>query len=439
MQPEAPQNPRNVRDHLRRALRVIRRHPFMKLAALLLAIVFWVVVIASDPSLLIEKTFTDAVVTVQGLETLRSRGYTVMRDLENEVITVRFRAEVTQGNYDRATASSFLPRLDLSQIMGPGKQRVYFTAGSSLYGEVVSFEPAYLELEVEPYTSRSRVPVVTVQTGENEEGLWLASVSTDPSSVTVSGPKSLVDDVRRAAVTIPLDGLSSERLYDSLSSVIELQDAQGNAIVSPLLRITNESITVDSVRVDVHVYPTKQVPVSVESAVTGVPAHGYTLGEVRVTPQTVLVAGDAEVLASLDVLHVASPLDVSGQSVSQLGSSALSDVETLVYRAAEDVIIEAQIVQAEHVHTYQDLEITVMNLDPSLTAKLSRSSMSAVLSGQYEDVEGLTADDIHLYVDAQGLGEGVYMADVLCRVDGTQTYTFTPESAQVTLTLSAAP
>ena len=118
MQPEAPQNPRNVRDHLRRALRVIRRHPFMKLAALLLAIVFWVVVIASDPSLLIEKTFTDAVVTVQGLETLRSRGYTVMRDLENEVITVRFRAEVTQGNYDRATASSFLPRLDLSQIMG---------------------------------------------------------------------------------------------------------------------------------------------------------------------------------------------------------------------------------------------------------------------------------------------------------------------------------
>lgn len=95
--------------------------------------------------------------------------------------------------------------------------------------------------------------------------------------------------------------------------------------------------------------------------------------------------------------------------------------------------------QAEHVHTYQDLEITVMNLDPSLTAKLSRSSMSAVLSGQYEDVEGLTADDIHLYVDAQGLGEGVYMADVLCRVDGTQAYTFTPESAQVTLTLSAAP
>lgn len=66
MQPEAPQNPRNVRDHLRRALRVIRRHPFMKLAALLLAIVFWVVVIASDPSLLIEKTFTDAVVTVPG-------------------------------------------------------------------------------------------------------------------------------------------------------------------------------------------------------------------------------------------------------------------------------------------------------------------------------------------------------------------------------------
>ena len=253
---------------------------------------------------------------------------------------------------------------------------------------MVSFEPAYLELEVEPYTSRSRVPVVTVQTGENEEGGAVARFGVhrpfqrDGQRPEVAGgrcaPRGGDDSAGRSFL---------RALYDSLSSVIELQDAQGNAIVSPLLRITNESITVDSVRVDVHVYPTKQCRQRGKRGDGRAGAWLYAGRGARYAADR-LVAGDAEVLAGLDVLHVASPLDVSGQSVSQLGSSALSDVETLVYRAAEDVIIEAQIVQAEHVHTYQDLEITVMNLDPSLTAKLSRSSMSAVLSGSMRTWKG---------------------------------------------------
>ena len=72
-----------------------------------------------------------------------------------------------------------------------------------------------------------------------------------------------------------------------------------------------------------------------------------------------------------------------------------------------------------------------------MTARLSRTVLSAVISGAYQDVEGLEASSVHLYVNAEGLEEGVYNAPVQCRVDGTETYDFTPQQPTVTLTITA--
>ncbi|MEL7604100.1 MAG: hypothetical protein AAGU77_13170, partial [Bacillota bacterium] len=138
---EAPQQPRPgskrqaLGSFMRRAWRGLRQHPLMKLLALLMAIVFWAALIASDPTILREKIITDAEVTVIGLDTLRSRGYTVSEDLSGKQITVRMRAEVAQRDYERVTAASFAPRLDLSRVKNvTGEQQLYFTQGLTTYG-----------------------------------------------------------------------------------------------------------------------------------------------------------------------------------------------------------------------------------------------------------------------------------------------------------------
>lgn len=436
MQAPVPETQKKADSRMKLIWKRVRRHPFLKLTAVLIAILFWMIVIASDPTLERQKEMT-ATVSVTGADTLRSRGYVVTDDLTSSPITVNITARVTQGNYDRATAASFSPRLDLSQIMSDGQQEVSFSAGYSTYGEIQSFEPKSMTVNVERYITRSRVPVVVRVTGEMPQGLWRSATSCDPNLVSVSGPASLVEQVRRAVVELPLEGLSADMEDCQVTSPVTLETADGQTISSPLIRITFESVTVDSASIECSVLPTRSVAVDAASAITGTPAHGYEVGEIRVSPETVTVADSAEALKNLEAMFVQSPVDVTGATEDLLVTVPLAGATAHSYCSAREVAVSVTIRPATHTHTYNDLPVQVENLGPGLKAALSRAKLGAVLSGAYQDMESLKAANIHLYVDAQGLAAGVYNVEVQCRVDGAESYDFTPQQQTLTLTIQS--
>ena len=436
MQAPVPETQKKADSRMKLIWKRVRRHPFLKLTAVLIAILFWMIVIASDPTLERQKEMT-ATVSVTGADTLRTRGYVVTDDLTSSPITVNITAKVTQGNYDRATAASFSPRLDLSQITSDGQQEVSFSAGYSTYGEIQSFEPKSMTVNVERYITRSRVPVVVRVTGEMPQGLWRSATSCDPNLVSVSGPASLVEQVRRAVVELPLEGLSADMEDCQVTSPVTLETADGQTISSPLIRITFESVTVDSASIECSVLPTRSVAVDAASAITGTPAHGYEVGEIRVSPETVTVADSAEALKNLEAMFVQSPVDVTGATEDLLVTVPLAGATAHSYCSAREVAVSVTIRPATHTHTYNDLPVQVENLGPGLKAALSRAKLGAVLSGAYQDMESLKAANIHLYVDAQGLAAGVYNVEVQCRVDGAESYDFTPQQQTLTLTIQS--
>ncbi|MDD7447495.1 MAG: CdaR family protein [Clostridiales bacterium] len=436
MQAPVPETQKKADSRMKLIWKRVRRHPFLKLTAVLIAILFWMIVIASDPTLERQKEMT-ATISVTGADTLRSRGYVVTDDLTSSPITVNITAKVTQGNYDRATAASFSPRLDLSQITSDGQQDVSFSAGYSTYGEIQSFEPKSMTVNVERYITRSRVPVVVRVTGEMPQGLWRSATSCDPNLVSVSGPASLVEQVRRAVVELPLEGLSADMEDCQVTSPVTLETADGQTISSPLIRITFESVTVDSASIECSVLPTRSVAVDAASAITGTPAHGYEVGEIRVSPETVTVADSAEALKNLEAMFVQSPVDVTGATEDLLVTVPLAGATAHSYCSAREVAVSVTIRPATHTHTYNDLPVQVENLGPGLKAALSRAKLGAVLSGAYQDMESLKAANIHLYVDAQGLAAGVYNVEVQCRVDGAESYDFTPQQQTLTLTIQS--
>lgn len=436
MQAPVPETQKKADSRMKLIWKRVRRHPFLKLTAVLIAILFWMIVIASDPTLERQKEMT-ATVSVTGADTLRSRGYVVTDDLTSSPITVNITAKVTQGNYDRATAASFSPRLDLSQITSDGQQEVSFSAGYSTYGEIQSFEPKSMTVNVERYITRSRVPVVVRVTGEMPQGLWRSATSCDPNLVSVSGPASLVEQVRRAVVELPLEGLRADMEDCQVTSPVTLETADGQTISSPLIRITFESVTVDSASIECSVLPTRSVAVDVASAITGTPAHGYEVGEIRVSPETVTVADSAEALKNLEAMFVQSPVDVTGATEDLLVTVPLAGATAHSYCSAREVAVSVTIRPATHTHTYNDLPVQVENLGPGLKAALNRAKLGAVLSGAYQDMESLKAANIHLYVDAQGLAAGVYNVEVQCRVDGAESYDFTPQQQTLTLTIQS--
>lgn len=443
MQPETPNNkqPGAIKAWFQRAWRALRNRPVQKLAAVLIAFVFWAIVIASDSSRYIEKTVTTSNVSISGQEILRSRELIVMDDLTIEPITVRMRVEVRQGDYDSVTGDTFSPRLVLdSQISEPGDdQEVFFTTLPTTLGRVLSIEPASVRVDVEEYRSK-RIPVVVEQRGESGEPLWVSNISVDPESVSVSGPLSIVSQIQRAVVILPVNSLSASRPQDRVSAQLALQDASGNTVAtSSLLRVTGDSVSIVSVNsalISMNVYPMRSIPVDTDSAVTGIVKHGYRVDAIRVVPETVNVAAEQDILNDIEALYVAAPLDITDQSESFTANVSLRSVSGVVHMESNAVTVEVDIVPAEHVHAYNNLPVSIIGQAANMAARVSPTEMDVIIRGDYDAVQGLAGADITLYVDVSGLTPGVHQLPVQCLVNGTDQFTFEPEYERVTVTIA---
>ncbi|GHU75952.1 hypothetical protein AGMMS49992_20810 [Clostridia bacterium] len=436
----APEKQGTIAAQLRQVWRVAGNHPWLKISALLLAMLFWSVLIASDENIKREKVIVDAVVNVSGLETLQARGLTITEDLSANPIKVRMRVSVAQRDYQTASGANFMPRLDLARITQAGdSQEIKFSQAIMTYGTVLEFIPSSYTVNVETYDQRGRIPVEVVPIGKASTPLWFDKPVTDPAQITVSGPHSLVNQVARAVVYLPIDSLDISRTHNSMSALIELQDRDGGPVDSSMLRISSELVNMQSVRVDVDVYPMKELPIDTSIAVRGTPAHGYEISRTMMVPQSVQVAGPQAVLDRLQTIYVETPIDVSNMDEAVQGRSGLRLAPELKYSSATEVVILAAVREAVHTHTYVNIPVEIRNADAMLSADLALSEMSVTISGPYLTMERVSAEDVHLFVDAAGLTAGESVLPIQCMVDNVSGFTFTPQQPEVLLTLTERP
>ena len=226
----------------------------------------------------------------------------MVNDLKTNPITVRMEVDVPQLSYNSVGATYYNPRLDLSKITAAGPQTLKITTTStSTYGTVTELTPDTVQVEVEEYITRYRIPVTIEQKGEIPEGYYLDDLKLDPSLVAVSGPKSLVNQVRRAVAELDLSQLAPKEGGYAEAIPFKLLDAQGEEIVSDLISVTSESVLLDSVVVEYDLYPLQQISLSTLGLTKGEPAEGYEVKSVAVTPSIIQAAGPAEVLELLDL------------------------------------------------------------------------------------------------------------------------------------------
>ena len=145
-----PRAPRGPFKELRRGVsRIVGSKAFLVVSSLLVALFFWSALVASDGTLTRQKTFANVAVSVVGEASLKSRGYIVMDDLSQLLPAVRMTVEVSQQNYNRVSGTAYNPHLDLTQVTGEGENTLNVSFSSSIYGPVVSCEPASVTVNVE--------------------------------------------------------------------------------------------------------------------------------------------------------------------------------------------------------------------------------------------------------------------------------------------------
>lgn len=423
-------SPRGPFKGVRRTMsRLLESKPFLITLSFVVAAVFWTMLVASDNSLTRLRTFPHVAVSVTGESTLKSRGYIVTDDLSELLPSVKMSIEVTQANYNRVSGTSYNPHLDLTKITGEGEAELSVLFSSQLYGPVVSCEPKSVKVNVEQYITR-RVPVVIETTGELE-GYYLDSAKADPSTLSVSGPKSLVSKVSRAVAVLDKASLTGARLTDRSTIDIRLEDASGGAMASGLISVTNQSVITDSVVVESVLVPMKLVPISLEGAVTGEVAEGYEIISVEAAASALPVAAAQEILDSISALTLMQSLDVSGATHDMIGSVRLTRPLNIENTLPYEVTVTARIREKMMERTFGGVPVQIDGLEDAHDASISVGRQTVLLSGGYGFISALEESDLRLFVDVSGLGVGAHTVPVQIRIDNAPAFSCALSSPEV--------
>lgn len=120
------------------------------------------------------------------------------------------------------------------------------------------------------------------------------------------------------------------------------------------------------------------------------------------------VAARQEILDAISELTTDSPLNIDGATEDAAGYVRLKKLTGIENTLPTEIGVTARISEKQIECTLRRLPIQADGLDDSLTATLSTGNTTAQLTGGYAFIEGLTAADVHLFVDVSGLTEGVY-------------------------------
>ena len=142
-------------------------------------------------------------------------------------------------------------------------------------------------------------------------------------------------------------------------------------------------------------------------------------------------------LDAITVLTTDQPLSIEGATQDVTGTVRLRRPTGIENTVPYDVTVTARIGEMTAQRTLRQVQVEVDGLDDSLRASLSREKQTVQLTGPYTFIEGLSAGDVRLFVDVNGLGEGTHVVPVQISIDNAPEFACALSSPEVTVTIRA--
>ena len=247
----------------------------LKILSVVLAFAIWYMINAfSDPA--IRMTVNNVSVDILNGDVIEKRGdvYTVL-DNTDVIPVVNILAK--RSVIDKLESKNVIATADVRDIEQDGSVRIVLTTdkySSSI--ERITGSISHVQLRVEPHASAEQ------------------------NQVMLSGPRSYVNEVGRAIVSVDITG--AEKNIKAYPEIV-LYDKENNVISPEDMKMHKLHMNVSSVKVVATVYKTKDIPITCGS---GVPiAYGYELvSEPTVEPSSITVAGAEGILEDFDSIEI---------------------------------------------------------------------------------------------------------------------------------------
>lgn len=399
----------------------------LKIVSAVFAVILWTVIVnIYDPNT--SYTFSNITVQLVNTQSLTEKNYTF------EVVDGGKISVTVSGPKSVVTdlkTSDIAATADLSKVTA-------FTDYVDIQVQVVKDGQVLNNVEAVPRTSALKLSIenrdtntyaVNVNTtGTPANGYAVASTTTSPTYIKVTGPTSLVEGVASVGVNVDVSGAKGTV---NTQSDINMYDSDGNIIANEELEMSSE--TADVI---VEMARTKTVPVVVKTS--GTPSQDCVVAGTSLSQTSVVISGQQEALSKIDNITIpSSAVSVDGLSEDKTYTFKLTDYVPSGVKIVSDsrlqVTIKISKASTKTVHISSDA-IKIENVSSGYNAVIEGTGIDVIISGTGTILENISATDITCNVNAAGLSAGTHSVDVSVSVpDGCSV----SGSSSVKLTLSA--
>lgn len=378
------------------------------LLSVLIAFGIWVyvVTVVSPES---EDTFYNIPVVLTNESVLLDKGLMIETETEPKV-NLKLRGNRT----DLASLknSDIIVVADLSRIHSAGEQTLNVSvsfrgdATGNAY-EIIEQSPNYITLQIVEWSTKE-IPVNVLCDSTNLKENYIAfkdSIVQDYQTVTITGPKAVVDQITEARIDIALTPDHTETLNQSFRYT--LVDAAGEPVDASGIK-TN----VPEINVTVRIQQVKELQLVLNVTYGGGANPENTT--IVMSQQAIKVSGSDKVLADLNSLVIGSI------NLAEMPEDALLTFPITLPEGIENLsgitAVEVSVTFNDLITRILDVErILVAGLPAGMNYEIGTKRISVTFRGPEKLLQQMTTDNVSVLIDLTdaALGEELYKAQIL--------------------------
>lgn len=244
--------------------------------------------------------------------------------------------------------------------------------------------------------------------GEVAEGYFTGDVVLDPEVLTLRAQRDDLLNVSCAKLTVDISG-ATRSVVQTVD--VQLYDYDGNPVENSNIR-TNTSL----IQAKVPVLTTREVELAVEFS--GVPGAAMNSIKCDITPKTVRLNGEADVLDSIDKLVLAT-LHVDDLELHQQNSYVVTPPDGTWLVNGNEVATADITLEGIEEKSLTATSIEFDKLPSGLYAIAPDGGLTVRLWGLSEEIEAVTAENLRVIADMSAVtGQGTVTVPVTVTISG---------------------
>lgn len=364
------------------------------LLSVLLAFVVWFIAIDQENPMIREEYEEPILIEVRNM----GPGLQSVQDLTNRTAVLTLRAP--QRTLESLHVEDFFAIIDLANLTAGNHEVEVVITTLNPDVEVIALEPRQLRVQLEPMISRF-VPIEVEVMDSAAFGYDWQEPLSEPAEVEISGPRTLVTQVRSVVATVFLRNAKSQ---------VEQ--------VRPLIARNPQNLEVERVSIEPStariVVPVVQPPgrkeVVVRADVKGLPSPNYRLTGVNVEPQTVVLSGSPSALREIPGFVETTPLDIEGATDDVRESLPLIVPENVSILQVSSVVVTVGVAPLESSLTVTRKPV-VQGAGDNTRITVSLEEVEVIVSGPLPRLELLGPEEVRVLLDLTGLLPGSHLVE----------------------------